>query len=218
MERVDDRPGRLVVLNGGSSAGKTTLARALQSALPDPWLLLGIDLLIWTLPPDLVGDPDGLCSNDGEISRGGTFLPLYAGFQLATAALARNGINVLIDDVMLDGQDDQHRWDEALSGLDVRWIGVRCSPEVASSREAERLSRPLGVARRQAESVHRHVRYDLEVDSSSMTLDEEIHAVAELIRQRWSEELSDNFDRVSPLPVTPAWTAGAGYRPPSWEH
>ena len=57
---ADGVDGRVVILNGGSSAGKTTLARALQSTLPEPWLLLGIDLMIWTLPPEMINRPDGL--------------------------------------------------------------------------------------------------------------------------------------------------------------
>ena len=103
-------PGRLIVLNGGSSAGKTTLGRALQSQLADPWLLVGIDLLIWTLPPELINDPDGLSVGDGAISRGERFVPLYLVFQAAVATLALTGVNVLIDDITLDGSADQERW------------------------------------------------------------------------------------------------------------
>jgi hypothetical protein len=32
----------------------------LQSGWHDPWLPLGIDLLIWSLAPEMVNDPDGL--------------------------------------------------------------------------------------------------------------------------------------------------------------
>jgi chloramphenicol 3-O-phosphotransferase len=46
MTGGDNQPGRLIILNGGSSAGRTTLGRTLQSELADPWLLVGIDLLI----------------------------------------------------------------------------------------------------------------------------------------------------------------------------
>jgi chloramphenicol 3-O-phosphotransferase len=33
----------IILLNGTSSAGKTTLAKALQDALPTPYLVIGID-------------------------------------------------------------------------------------------------------------------------------------------------------------------------------
>ncbi len=217
MDRAEGGTGRVVVLNGGSCAGKTTLARALQSALPDPWLLLGIDLLIWTLPPEMVDRPDGLSFRNGVITRGDAFLSLYAGFRMAIAALAEGGVSVLLDDVMLDGSADQQRWDEALSGLDVCWIGVRCPPDVAAAREAERMSRPPGIARQQATTVHQDVRYDVEVASDTMDLAQEIDVIAEHLRERWSLRISPNFNRISPLPVTPAWTPGRSLRPPSWE-
>ena len=217
MPQSEGRTGRVVILNGGSSSGKTTLARALQSALPDPWLLLGIDLLMWTLPPRMVGDPDGLTFEGGVITRGGAFLSLYASFRHAVAALARSGTNVLLDDVMLDGSADQRRWDEVFSGLDVCWIGVRCAADVVAVREAQRMSRPSEIARRQAETVHQDVHYDLEVDSAAMELTQEISAIAQLFEQRWSLRVSGDFDRISPLPTAPAWTPGSDLRPPSWE-
>src|SRR6202790_3459740 len=119
MGRGDPQPGRILFLNGGSSAGKTTLGRSLQSVLPDPWLLLGIDLLIWTLPPEMINDPEGLSVTEGVITRGGPFMSLYAGYQKAVAALARSGVNVLLDDLTLDGGDDQHRWSDAPHAQDV---------------------------------------------------------------------------------------------------
>lgn len=74
----DNQPGRVIILNGGSSAGKTTLGRGLQSGLPDTWLLLGIDLLIWTLPPEMINHATGLSVHDGVIVRGHLFMSLYA--------------------------------------------------------------------------------------------------------------------------------------------
>lgn len=37
-------PGRVVLLHGTSSSGKTTVARAVQSLSDEPWLRLGIDV------------------------------------------------------------------------------------------------------------------------------------------------------------------------------
>lgn len=44
----------VVVLNGGSSAGKTSIGRCLQDLLPRPWLLLGVDDLIDVGPSSLI--------------------------------------------------------------------------------------------------------------------------------------------------------------------
>jgi chloramphenicol 3-O-phosphotransferase len=41
---------QVIVLNGGSSAGKSTIARALQDVLPGLWLTFGTDVLAEALP------------------------------------------------------------------------------------------------------------------------------------------------------------------------
>jgi chloramphenicol 3-O-phosphotransferase len=40
--------GLIIVINGGSSAGKSSIVRELQNMLPDLWLGLGIDASILT--------------------------------------------------------------------------------------------------------------------------------------------------------------------------
>jgi chloramphenicol 3-O phosphotransferase len=216
MGQGHDQPGRVLFLNGGSSAGKTTLGRTLQSGLPDPWLLLGIDQLMWALPPEMVNDPDGLSVHEGVITRGDRFMAIYGGFQVAVAALVRGGVNVILDDLTLDGATDQAQWDEALQGLAVCWIGVRCAPGIAAEREAGRGTRPLGIARHQAESVHQGVRYDVEVDTGLMDQGETIGVVAEHLARRWSIQVAA-VDRPSTLPLTSAWMPEGAIRPAPWE-
>jgi len=218
MGRGGNQPGRVLFLNGGSSAGKTTLGRSLQPVLFDPWLLLGIDLLMWTLPPEMTNDPEGLSVREGVITRGELFMSLYAGYQMAVAALARSGVNVMLDDLTLDGVDDQQQWNAALLGLDVIWIGVRCAPEIAAEREAGRGSRVPGTARHQAESVHEGVRYDFEVDTGVLDRVQAMSVIAEWLERRWSIPISPQPNQRSTLPPISAWTPGGTSRPPPWEH
>jgi chloramphenicol 3-O phosphotransferase len=213
----ENQPGRVIVLNGGSSAGKTTLGRGLQSSLPDTWLLLGIDLLIWMLPPEMINDANGLSVHEGVIKRGDLFMSLYGGFQTAAGALARSGVNVLLDDVTLDGVADQQRWNDSLQGLDVLWVGVRCAPAIAAEREVKRQSRLPGIARHQAESVHVGVRYDVEVDTGVLDPSEAMSLIAELMGRRWSISVPVLSNRPSKLPPTSAWTPGEPLSPAPWE-
>lgn len=214
----DHHPGRLIFLNGGSSAGKTTLGRALQSTLADPWLLVGIDLLIWTLPPEIINDPDGLSVREGVISRGELFVPLYLGFQAAVAALARSGVNVLVDDITVDGLTDQERWNQVLQDLEVCWIGVHCAPEVAAAREAGRGGRLPGIARHQAQSVHEGVRYDVEVDTGALDLQEEIAVIAEWLGRMWFIAASPRPTNDPTVPLLSAWTPEDSVHLAPWEH
>jgi chloramphenicol 3-O-phosphotransferase len=44
---------RVIVLNGGSSSGKSGIARCLQAILPDPWLAFGTDTLVEAMPASM---------------------------------------------------------------------------------------------------------------------------------------------------------------------
>ena len=209
--------GHLLALNGGSSAGKTTIGRKLQSSLDGRWLLLGIDALMWTLPVEMVGDPDGIRIVDGEFRRGDGFMRLYAGFQHAVADLVRHGVDVILDEVLVDGGIDQSRWDDALGESSVCWVAVHCDPETAAARERDRGDRPPGIARRQAESVHHGVRYDRELDTGVETVAESVRHVADLVHDRWSIGSGPARDVPTGLPVTSGWSPDATRRAAPWE-
>ncbi|PPI76475.1 chloramphenicol phosphotransferase CPT family protein, partial [Rathayibacter rathayi] len=157
----------LLVLNGGSSSGKTTIARCLQEALPGPWLRFSIDDLIDALPPHLDGRDDAGVSygEDGEVELGDGFRRLEAAWLAGLVAMAGAGARIVLDDVLLDGGTSQARLRSRLVGLNVFWVGVRCRAERATAREVARGDRTSGMAARQAEHVHLGVHYDLEVHS-----------------------------------------------------
>jgi chloramphenicol 3-O phosphotransferase len=154
---------QVVVLNGGSSSGKSTIARRLQEHLPDRWLLLGIDDLVDALPPEGAGIAFG---DHGEVEIGERFRELETAWMSGVAAMARAGARVILDDVFLGGAASQERTREHLAGLSVLWVGVRCDPEVAADRAAARGDRIAGMAALQATVVHEGVAYDLEVDTT----------------------------------------------------
>lgn len=156
---------QVIVLNGGSSSGKSGLARCLQSVLPGAWLSLGVDTLIQAMPL-AIRVSDVPISADGEVSVGPEFRRLEAAWIEGVAAMAHGGARVIVDEVFLGGAESQRRWREALDGLDVLWVGVRCDGTVAAGREIARGDRVPGMAARQADLVHQGVKYDLEVDTA----------------------------------------------------
>ncbi|MFJ8625343.1 chloramphenicol phosphotransferase CPT [Kitasatospora sp. NPDC093550] len=171
----------MIVLNGGSSSGKSSIARALQELLPEPWLHLGADTLVGALPPALLDGGEGiggLAGGDGTVEVGPAFAELDAAWTAGVAAMARAGARIVVDEVFLGTTASQARWRAALAGLEVLWVGVRCEPAVAAAREAARGDRVAGMAAAQAEAVHRGVEYDLVVDSSRTSAAECARAVA----------------------------------------
>jgi chloramphenicol 3-O phosphotransferase len=158
---------QVIVLNGGSSSGKSTIARGLQTVLPEPWLVAGIDMLVEMMPPAMQTSDAGIVFEaDGGVSIGTAFRALEAAWMTGVAAMARAGAPVIVDDVFLGGAESQQRWADALHGLAVLWVGIRCDPAVAAARERARGDRPSGMAATQADRVHDGVRYDLELDTT----------------------------------------------------
>jgi chloramphenicol 3-O phosphotransferase len=157
----------VIVLNGGSSSGKSGIVRCLQAVLPDPWLAAAIDSLIEAMPASMQTSGGGIeIASDGGVSVGSAFRELEAAWMEGVAAMARAGARIIVDDVFLGGAASQQRWQKALRGLDVLWVGVRCEGAVAAGREVARGNRVHGMAALQAETVHRGVVYDLEVDTT----------------------------------------------------
>jgi chloramphenicol 3-O phosphotransferase len=157
----------VIVLNGGSSSGKTSIARELQAILPDPWLATCVDVFVDALPAALQEGGAGIgFAPDGGISIGPTFRALEAAWMAGVAATVRAGAATIVDDVFLGGAASQQRWRDALNGLRVLWVGVRCAAAVAAAREAGRADRVVGMAASQAEVAHRDVTYDVEVDTT----------------------------------------------------
>lgn len=155
------------MLNGGSSSGKSGIARCLQAVLPDPWLAVGDDSLIEALPASMQASDTGIeFAADGAVRVGLEFRTLEAAWMEGVAAMARAGARVIVDAVLLGGAASQQRWQKALGGLDVLWVAVRCDSAVAAGRELARGDRVPGMAMSQAEVVHQGVVYDLEVDTT----------------------------------------------------
>ncbi|MGW4835077.1 chloramphenicol phosphotransferase CPT [Streptomyces globisporus] len=160
---------QVIVLNGGSSSGKSGIVRCLQAELPTPWLAAAIDTFVDSLPASLRTSDAGIAfDDDGGVTVGEEFRRLEAAWREGVAATARAGAKVIIDDVFLSGPASQEPWRKALTGLNVLWVGVRCASEVAETREIARGDRPKGMATAQAEKVHEGVSYDLEVDTTHM--------------------------------------------------
>ena len=156
---------RVIVLNGGSSSGKTSIARCLQAILPRPWIRLGVDDLLRALPPSLLDSGSGVAFGQrGEVMLGDGFRAIEAAWMTGGPRWPWPG-RIIIDDVFLGGAASQQRTRGYLAGLEVLWVGVRCDPEIAEGREIARGDRVTGRAASQAETVHKGV-VDIEVDTS----------------------------------------------------
>ncbi len=169
---------QVILLNGGSRAGRTALARALQNELAGYWLRFGIDTLLEALPPRLL---------EGEAIAGGAaagtpnpaFTAIEAHWRQGIAAIAASGGRVLVEVELATGPTTQQLWRIALEGIPTAWIGVRSPSALAAAQEFAHSDRfRERVAK--GESVHRGISYDLVVDTNIAPPAE----TASLIRER----------------------------------
>lgn len=161
----------VIVLNGGSSSGKSSIAACLQGQLDGTWLTLGVDDLIRALshgPLDTTAGGTLELKPDGSVIVSDAFREAEEAWCEGLAAMARAGGRLIVDDVFLGGGKSQDRLRGAFDGLSVLWVGVHCDAAVAEAREAQRGDRNIGMARDQAERVHRGVHYDMVVESDDM--------------------------------------------------
>ena len=175
------QPGTILILNGTSSSGKTTLIRMLQGALDQPFLELGLDKLIWMLPkryfsPPLWDEVLGKADQAGEYGH-----KLVHGMHRAIRSLAENGLNILADHVLIE-PDWVIDCANQLCHLPAYLIGIHCELQILEQREANRKDRTLGQARRQFHKVHSHGIYDFTIDSSESTPEENIAQILAFLK------------------------------------
>jgi chloramphenicol 3-O phosphotransferase len=158
-------PGTIILINGASSSGKTSIIKALQELLEEPYVDAGLDKFLWMLPGRYLERPLwdevlGLADRAGPVGH-----QLVAGMHQAIAALSLAGINVLADHVLVE-PDWLRQCISLFSPLPAFFVGVRCPLDVLEQREQLRRNRTWGQARVQYEQVHAHGIYDLDVDTS----------------------------------------------------
>ncbi len=88
---VSEKTGTIVILNGTSSSGKSSIVRALQGIFEEPYLEAGLDKFLWMLPKRYLNRPLwdevlGLADRAGPVGH-----RLVSGMHQAIAALSRAG-------------------------------------------------------------------------------------------------------------------------------
>jgi len=163
----------VIILNGVGSVGKTSVARAFQAIAAAPFLHVAMDSFLDMLPQRLIGEPEGLVfetvRQQGKpctiIRTGPAVERALRGMRHAVAAMAAEGNNLIVDEVMIDATKEQ-AYRAVLSRFDLRFVGLFAPLEVLEARERERGDRDIGLARWQFDQVHRGIAYDLEIDTT----------------------------------------------------
>ncbi len=162
----------VILLNGTSSAGKSSIARALQRRAGIPLYHVSLDTFTDMFLWDAIPDP-GERQRCHEIG--------VDNFHRALALFAAGSFGMVVDHLIL-GPEWNTATQKALAGRRVHFIGVQCPLPVLLARERARPDRAPGMAERQLGHVHRNQTYDFEVDTSLATPDECADRILAFIR------------------------------------
>ena len=174
-------PGMAIFLNGTSSAGKTTLAHALQGQLEQPFLHIALDQFRDGLPARFRGlnSPAGSTGTQGlnvvpvidegipytRIEFGEMGLTMLRGMRRAMAAMLSADNNIIIDDIVME-KEFLMDYLSVFNGLKLYFVGVRCPYPVIEKRESNRPGRFPGTAYGQMKICHSHNIYDVQVNTA----------------------------------------------------
>lgn len=165
-----------IVISGPSSAGKTSLAKALQeSLLPEVWLAFSVDDIIYGLPESVLHRCNHEDNWDGV--DGGA---LYNGATGCLRALLEVG-NRVIFDAVVGNEKSAKSIESALSGFDVFTIELRCDLSTLEQRASHRGDRSIKETRRSFESSRTHTEPDCVFDSGVHSFEQMVDLVVEAI-------------------------------------
>jgi chloramphenicol 3-O phosphotransferase len=169
------RPGRIVLLNGTSSSGKSSISACLLELLEPPHFHMAVDAINAMRAK---GKTRELTSDELP----GVLRRTRAGFHRAVAGMAAAGNDVIMDHVLSEAWRLRDCL-ELFAPFTVIFVAVRCPLDELLRRECARGDRSTGTAAAQYDVVHAHGDYDIEVDTSTHTADECARQIAEEIER-----------------------------------
>lgn len=177
--------GRIVLLNGTPSAGKSSVAAALREQLVEPHWWQSLDAF-----------------REGYLTRYWAQHP----FPHALFGMCVNSYMRLLRDLVDAGHkviaeavttpDLLPRYLSTFEGADVLFVGLRCPVDEVRRREAARTDRVhsrMEYAEATFDEVHRHGTYDLEIDTSAVSAERTAEVVAVALE---THRGSPAFDRL----------------------
>lgn len=183
-----------MVVTGPAVVGKSTIVKALQSALTQQgelWLAIELDTFARSLPRRWLswGEHQGRYARQGftyarnddgrvDLTLGNDGRRVLAAFHRSVAAVVTSGVGVICEAIVHD-DEDWRDWIAALGGVSAFWIRLTATLEVLEAREmATRSAVSQGLARGMA-TRQLAGQYDIEIDTGVEGVDVAIPRIVE---------------------------------------
>ncbi len=161
----------IILLNGCSLAGKSSISKALQIISEKPLLHLGVDTFIEVMPASYIGY--GTKAAEGfhftstmvggtpitQIETGCFGNDVIKSMHQVAKILVTSGLDLILDDGHMTADHLKH-YIQVLWDLPVYFIGIHCDLPTLQEHELLRVDRAIGMARDQYTKVHTPPRFD----------------------------------------------------------
>lgn len=165
----------VILLNGTSSSGKTTIANLLRERLGSNWIIKSIDGFLENLP--------AIQHAKTKDEIGKVVFAAVPEFHREVSRQVEGLRQRLIVDHVLQEKEWAKDFDATCGSHKVIRIGVKCPLEVIERRERGRGDREIGMAKKQFKKVHQEILYDLEVDTNSLTAEECVEEILRIVNK-----------------------------------
>ncbi|HEX2977828.1 MAG TPA: hypothetical protein VHO47_01770 [Candidatus Babeliales bacterium] len=176
--------GTVIILNGPSAAGKSSIQKEFQRLMmPNLWIKLGIDNLFDSPMPEINLKNITFWQSQNPIRwvesskdhEGNPVISLFTGpegekvaygMNSAIAAYANNGCNIIVDYIAYKKEwlDDLQ---EKLQNAQTYWIKIAAPLNTLEERETARGTSPRGHARSHYDYIYWDLTYTIEVNSEN---------------------------------------------------
>lgn len=160
-------------LNGTSSSGKTTIAKALQNKIEKPIFYFSIDTLLYSLSEKDLESVMGKRAYDYKLD----WSSVFEGYLSSVSAIHKSGNNVIAD-LPIYTENLYKVFQKYINPIkNKQIIKIFCPLEVLNCREEKRGDRSLGLAEKQHPTIHKFLDYDLTINSNTDNLDLEVQKI-----------------------------------------
>ncbi len=167
--------GKVIFLNGTSSAGKSTLAKEIQKISKERWFHVQLDTFLHMIHDKFYMDQKTVLET---VNTGASIMHEFI------LNLCENGENVILDTVI---ENRRESWlkecARLLHGVDVLLVRVSCPLHELERRELGRGDRPKGLAEKQLANMSIIKNYDVEVNTFASTIEECAKTIESIIKE-----------------------------------
>lgn len=146
---------QIIVLNGTSSAGKSSIAKEQQCQFKETYLHIQMDDFLRMIPEGKKDYDDLFCKM------------VEHGITDSIKPLLDLNYKIILDTVFTS--ENMQVFNQRMNGFDANIVAVTSSLETLKKRERIRGDRDIGLAESQYSTIHNDIEYDFTVDTTDLT-------------------------------------------------